>query len=172
MEHVLVGQQTALVIMRDVVALWCVGHKTAADIVYSACDLLVNGLDGPALRALAAVPLDQADIEVAELLEPAMKDIGLPYYSMGSTASLQAGLVAMASQTLSGAFTPGYLAAWAYETFGHQVDFAADLARFDDVYEVGDGTNSTREDVDKEVIAEARRIVESSGHESLGRRLS
>jgi hypothetical protein len=64
------------------------------------------------------------------------------------------------------------LAAWAYETFGHQVDIAADLARFDDVYEVGDGTNSTREDVDKEVIAEARRIVESSGHESLGRRLS
>jgi hypothetical protein len=27
--------------MRDVVALWYVGHRTAADVVYSACDLLV-----------------------------------------------------------------------------------------------------------------------------------
>ena len=101
-----------------------------------------------------------------------MKDVGLPYYSMGSTAALQAGLIAMASQTLPGAFTPRYLAAWAYETFGHQVDFAADLAHFDDVLETGDGTISTREDVDNEVIAEARRIVESSGHESLGCGLS
>ena len=41
LEHVVISQQTALATMRDVVALWYVGHRTAADVVYSACDLLV-----------------------------------------------------------------------------------------------------------------------------------
>ena len=41
LEHVVISQQTALATMREVVALWYVGHRTAADVVYSACDLLV-----------------------------------------------------------------------------------------------------------------------------------
>jgi hypothetical protein len=152
--------------MRDVVALWCVGHRTAADLVYSACDLLAAGFDGPALRELAAVSIDQAEIEVPDLLKAALQDVGLPYHTNASSvAAQQAGLTAMARQTLSDALTPRELAAWAHETFGHQVEFAASLAEFDDFDTVG-YTDTTREDVDAQVIAEPRRIVDSTLDES------
>jgi hypothetical protein len=153
--------------MRDVVALWYVGHRTAADLVYSACDLLLAGLDGPALRELAAVSIDQAEIEVPDLLEAALQDVGLPYHTnANSVAAQQAGLTAVARQTLSDALTPRDLAAWAHATFGHQVEFAASLAEFDDIYDTVEYTDTTREEVDAQVIAEARRIVDSTLDES------
>jgi hypothetical protein len=68
----------------------------------------------------------------------------------------------MASQAKSNALAPRALAAWAHATFGHQVEFAAHLAQFDDVYDTLDCTNATCEDVDEQVIGEARRIVEAT----------
>lgn len=46
--------------MRDAVALWNVDQGSAADVVRAACDLLVAGLDGPALCTLAAVSIHHA----------------------------------------------------------------------------------------------------------------
>ena len=50
---------------------------------------------------LAAVPIDQADVEVPDLLESALNDVGLTYYAKGSLAAQKAGLFAIVARTLS-----------------------------------------------------------------------
>lgn len=99
-------QQAALSRMREVVGLWYVGHSTAGQVVYAACDLLAVGFDGPSLCMLAAVPIDQADVEVPDLLEPALNDVGLTYYAKGSLAAQKAGLFAIVARTLSNRLRP------------------------------------------------------------------
>jgi hypothetical protein len=149
--------------MRDVVGLWYVGHCTAAQVVYAACDLLAVGFDGPSLCVLAAVSIDHADVDVPDLLEPALADVGLTYHAKGSLAAQQAGLIAMAERTLSNRLPPRALAAWAHSTFGHEkLELAEHLAALDDTYDTLEFTNTTREDVDAEVMNEARRIVEAA----------
>ena len=77
---VLMSRQAALATMRNVVGLWYVDQRSAADVVSAACDLLVAGFDGPALRELAAAPPDVSDFDVTDLLEPALQVVGLPYH--------------------------------------------------------------------------------------------
>jgi hypothetical protein len=155
-------QPAALSAMRDVVGLWYVGHSSAAQVVYAACDLLAAGFDGPSLCVLAAVSIDQADVDVPDLLEPARQDVGLTYHPEGRLAAQQAGLIAMAAQTVSNRLPPRALAAWAHSTFGHaKLELAEHLAALDDTYDTLEYTDTTREDVDAEVKAEARRIISS-----------
>ncbi|WP_318212603.1 MULTISPECIES: hypothetical protein [unclassified Streptomyces] len=54
--------------LRDCAALWREGELSAADVVGAACDALVAGLDGPALRILAACTRAEADYDVHDLL--------------------------------------------------------------------------------------------------------
>ncbi|HET9143783.1 hypothetical protein [Actinophytocola sp.] len=55
---------------------------------------------------------------------------------------------------------PRELAAWAHATFGHgTLDLAESLVVFDDSYDTLDYLEQTREEVDAEVRAEARRIL-------------
>ena len=148
--------------MREVVGLWYVGHSTAGQVVYAACDLLAVGFDGPSLCMLAAVPIDQADVEVPDLLEPALNDVGLTYYAKGSLAAQKAGLFAIVARTLSNRLPPRALAAWAYSTFGHErLELAEYLAALDVVYDTPGNTDTERRDVDALVMAEARRIAEA-----------
>ena len=49
------AQDVALAALRNTVALWHVNEKTAGDVVFAACDVLVSGIDGIALAELAAV---------------------------------------------------------------------------------------------------------------------
>lgn len=46
------------------------GEVGAVDVVSSACDALVAGLDSPALRMLAACTRREADYDVPDLLPP------------------------------------------------------------------------------------------------------
>jgi hypothetical protein len=153
--------------MRDVVALWYVGQGSAADIVYAACDLLAAGVDGPALRELAAVSIAAADIEVPELLESALNDVGLEYHVKTSAEANHAGLVAMASQALSGAITPRHLTQFAYKTTtsylalaDETADLASSLTSLECDYDVAEATGNTdTSEIDALVIAEARWIA-------------
>jgi hypothetical protein len=111
---------------------------------------------------LAAVPIDQADVEVPDLLEPALNDVGLTYYAKGSLAAQKAGLFAIVARTLSNRLPPRALAAWAYSTFGHErLELAEYLAALDVVYDTPGNTDTERRDVDALVMAEARRIAEA-----------
>jgi len=146
--------------MRHAAALWSVGDISAGELVKAACDLLVAGHDGPALRMLAAVQFRHADQEVPEVLEAALAHLGLPYYPRGSHAVQEAAVRTMATRVLAGTMTPRQLARWAHRKFGHgTLESAERFAERDNVYDCIEYTDMTEQDVDADVISEARRIV-------------
>ncbi|ALG14723.1 hypothetical protein AOZ06_11705 [Kibdelosporangium phytohabitans] len=149
--------------MRDTVALWHVGQANAAEIVYAACDLLVAGVDGPALRMLAAVSARDVRVdsyEVTVLLESVMTELGLPYFPKESPEGQERALKAMASRVLAGVMPPHELTCWVHQVFGHDgIDLAQPLVELDDVYDYADCTAMTVEDIDAQVLAEAKRLV-------------
>jgi hypothetical protein len=146
--------------MREGAALWSIGYITAADVVSNACDLLVAGHDGPALRMLAAVPFRHADQEVPEILEAALADIGLSCYPRVSRAGQEAAVRALAARVLAGAVAPRSVARWAHSKIGHdRLALAERFVELDDVYDTIEYTDMTEQDVDADVIAEARRIL-------------
>lgn len=143
---------------RDTVALWLVSQKSAGDVVLAACDLLVAGIDGPAVSRLAAASVrDGFDLHV---LEDALRELGLEHHDHGTAAAKEAGLRAMAGRTLAGRLAPRELTRWAHRTCGHdQIELAQGLAELDDVYDMLDVTDASEADVDAEVLAEARRLT-------------
>jgi hypothetical protein len=154
------GQDVALAAFRHTVALWYVDQKTAADVVFAACDLLVSGVDGTTLRELAAIEIGCADTEVHAVLEAVLDELGLPNHPRESEAAQRAALVAMSSQVVSSAIAPRELTAWVHALFGHQgLDLAEHLADLDDVYDLREFAGDACDVVDADVIAEARRIV-------------
>jgi hypothetical protein len=143
-----------------VVALWYVGERTAADIVRTACDLLVADVGGLAVAELAAVPYRQADEEVPHLLANALAELGLSYHERGSREADLTGLRAMAARVASGELPPDELAHWAHVRFGHEgIDEAQQLVWLSDKYEMRVDVASTDEDLDAEVHAEVAHLL-------------
>lgn len=148
---------------RDAAALWSVGYVRAAELVEAACDLLVTGHDGQTLAMLAGVHTRHADEEVPELLEAALNDVGLDFYPPGSRAGGEAAIEALARRVLTGVMEPSALTVWAHSTFGHgTLNLAERLVELDDLYDCLDVSDMTEQDVDADVITEARRIVDST----------
>ena len=152
------AQNMALAAMRDVVVFWNVGERSVVDIVYAACDLLVAGIDGPALRELAAVSVDEIEYELGDPLSAALDELGLSFPPRYSDAAECEALSAMAARALAGTITPAVLADWAHTTFSHY-GAGRHLSFLCDDYTLLDYNGNTTEDVDAEVMAEARRIV-------------
>jgi hypothetical protein len=161
--HVTVSSEIALSTMRDAVALWYVNYGSAADIIRAAGDLLVAGADGPSLCMLAAVPIGHADEQAPELLEAALRDVGLAYCPPGTVAADEAGIRAMASRVLSGILTPRTLAEWAQATFScHTIDLVSPLKRLGYAYDLIDDYPARAADqLDADVMAQVRSIVAS-----------
>jgi hypothetical protein len=64
---------------------------------------------------------------------------------------------------LTGAAPPRELAAWAHSKIGHdQIPIAERLVELDDVYDAVEYGNQTLDEIDADVIDEARRIVEGA----------
>jgi len=152
------AQNMALAAMRDVVVFWNVGERSVADIVYAACGLLVAGIYGPALRELAAVSVDEIEYELGDPLSAALDELGLSFPPRYSDAAECEALSAMAARALAGTITPAVLADWAHTTFSHY-GAGRHLSFLCDDYTLLDYNGNTTEDVDAEVMAEARRIV-------------
>ncbi|MGC7096352.1 hypothetical protein ACPZ19_16880 [Amycolatopsis lurida] len=131
----LIRRQTALAGLRDAVGLWYVDQ-------------------------VGAVSVKNADVEVPEYLEAALHEVGLDFHERDTPAAREAGLRAMAAQTLSHAFTPRKLAGWAHCTFGHDtLELAERLAELDDAYDFAEHYEGPTGDLDAEVMAEARRLA-------------
>jgi len=161
----------ALTRMHDASALWSVGRVTAAELIRTACELLVAGFDGPNLAMLAGVHVRRADEEIGELLEPALDDVGLPHYPRGSRAGQEAAVRILASRVLAGTLAPRDLAAWAHSAVGHDgIDLAERLVELDDSYDMLEYLGTTEQELHDEVVAQARRIVgaDSSGSPERG----
>ncbi|WP_203731927.1 hypothetical protein [Paractinoplanes durhamensis] len=148
---------------RDLAALWSVEQVDAADLVAAACDLLVTDHDGTALAMLAGVSARHADQEVPDLLEAALADVGLPYYEPGSAEGVQAALTVLAARVVAGEMEPSALTVWAHRVLGH--DWSGPGARLvvlDDVYDAEEYDGPPPVEIDAEVLAEARRLVDGS----------
>jgi hypothetical protein len=148
-----VTAETALANAREVVALWRVGRRDCGDVIRAACDLLVAGYDGEALRTLAGVSIRYPGSEVSAVLPDALRELGID-------ANDADPLIAVAAVCLRGELTPRELAKWAFETYDYDHELAHTLAELDDVYFERECTDYTEKDVDAMVTAEARRLVE------------
>lgn len=152
--------------LADAAALWSTGQLRAEDVVRAACDALVAGLDGDALRILAAVPYRDARDDVPVVVEAALDELGLEYHAPGSDDGHAAVVRMMSARLLSGAMTPRELAAWAHRTVGHgRLPSAERLVELDDLYDVAEHGSRSLEEVDGDVVAEARRITGARGHD-------
>jgi hypothetical protein len=67
---------------------------------------------------------------------------------------------AFSARVLAGAATPRELTFWAHHAIGHdQLPLAERLVELDDVYDCAEYGDQTVEEIDADVLAEARRIV-------------
>ncbi|MFF8574783.1 hypothetical protein ACF06L_26545 [Streptomyces sp. NPDC015408] len=151
--------EAAALALQDHAALWRMGEVGAADVVSSACDALVAGLDSPALRILAACTRAEADYDVHDLLPPALDELGLTLYPADSRAAREAGVRALAARTLAGQLTPRELAFRIHQRFGHGLPMTERLAELDDEYDFLEYGEGTPAQVDADVLAEALRIT-------------
>ncbi|MGW1176110.1 N-acetyltransferase family protein [Kitasatospora sp. NPDC002543] len=147
--------------LRDAALLWSVGELTAREVVDAACAALLAGSDGEAILALASCPDAEASDRVPDLLPPALAEFGLHHHPPGGLPGKQAVLRALAAELLAGRYGPQDLARRVRERFGHDLDFdpVDRLCRLDDEYATLEYWTSTREELDAEVLSEARRLT-------------
>ena len=151
--------------LQDAAALWSIYAASSQAVVACACDALIAGLDSPSLRVLAGLARREADYEVPEILPAALTELGLIYYPRGSGGGEEAAVRALAAQAVSGALTPSELAAAIHRHFGHALPLAGRLAQLDDEYDLGSYSTMTQEQIDQEVMTEARQLTrERPGH--------
>ncbi|MFF3934255.1 hypothetical protein [Streptomyces hirsutus] len=157
--------ESAACALQDHAVLWSIGETRAIDVVNAACDALVAGLDGPALRILAACTRAEAVYDVPELLPPALDELGLVFYPPGSVGGQEAAARALAARMLAGELTPRELAFRIHQRFGHELLLAERLAELDDEHDIHDileYSDRTPVQVDADVTAEAFRLAQHS----------
>ncbi|MET7481224.1 hypothetical protein ABZT17_43890 [Streptomyces sp. NPDC005648] len=146
--------------LQDQASLWSVREVCAVDVVTAACDALVAGLDSPGLRILAACTRGEADYDVPDLLPPALDELGLSLYSRDSVAGREAAARALARRMLAGELTPRELVFRIHQRFGHTLASVERLAQLDDEYDFLEREDQTLDEIDAEVHAEARRLID------------
>ena len=127
--------------------------------VKCACDALIAGLDSPSLRILAALTCTGANYHMLDILPAALAELGLDFYPRGSCGGQEGAACALAAQAVSGSLTPRKLAAAIRRHFGQGLPLTERLAALDDEYHLGEYATMTHEQIDQEVIAEARRLM-------------
>lgn len=155
--------------LRDKALLWSLGFASAADVVSAACDVISAGEGGMAMAMLAGVHHRWADEEAPELMPDALAEVGMPFFPRGSQAAKGAGLAQMAGRVLAGELKPRELTAWAHGVIGHDGgDIGQSLVSLDDQYQLAyavaedNGSEADTRDLDTEVMAGARRLIEHS----------
>ncbi|MGT2532778.1 hypothetical protein ACU4GG_41245 [Streptomyces nojiriensis] len=151
--------EAAAIALQDHAALWSVGEISASEVVDSACDALVAGLDTPNLRILAACTRAEADYDVHDLLPPALAELGLTLHPVGGAASQEAAVRALARRMLAGELKPWELTFRIHRRYGHELPLTERLAELDDEYGVLEDGDEAIAQVDAEVTAEARRLA-------------
>lgn len=139
--------------------LWSAREVRAEEVVRAACDALVAGLDGPALRILAACTRAEADEEVRELLPEVLGELGLVFYPLDGEAAREHAVRLLARWFLAGGTSPREFTRRLHRNHGHEVEAALPFVGLDDVYDTLEYTDCTVAELDAEVVAEARRIA-------------
>ncbi|MGC5333057.1 hypothetical protein [Micromonospora sp. DT62] len=168
--------ENALTRLQNAAILWSVGSSTAADVIQTACDCLVAGVDSPTLQILAGVSPARGseNEELRRWLEGALVELSLTYYREGSREGEEDALRIMARRLLAQTVTPRDLSSWAYRFITYDgTPLAADLIALESAYDYVDSvynghpyTGTTTAELDADVIAEARRLIGDATAES------
>ncbi|APU43496.1 hypothetical protein [Streptomyces sp. TN58] len=151
--------EAAAIALQDHAALWRVGDISASEVVNSACDALVAGLDTPSLRILAACTRAEADYDVHDLLPPALAELGLTLHPASGETGQEAAVRAIARRMLAGELQPWELTFRIHRRYGHELPLAERLAELDDEYGMLEDGDEAVAQIDAEVTAEARRLA-------------
>ncbi|MFE2598220.1 hypothetical protein ACFXCZ_17265 [Streptomyces sp. NPDC059396] len=151
--------EAAATALQDYAILWSVGDVRASDVVNAACDALVAGLDSPGLRILAACTRAEADYDVHELLPAALDGLNLALHPVAGGAGQEAAARALARRMLAGKLTPWEFAFRIHQRYGHELPLTERLAELDDEYDILEYGDRTVDQVNAEVLAEARRLA-------------
>ena len=148
----------------DIAARWACGFVNATDVVDTATDVLVAGLDSPSLRVLAGVPAAQATIEVPDLIERVMDEVGLPYFGPGHPNSRLLAAAALATEHINGRLTARDLCRIVHQHYGHQAhELIEPLAVLDDDYDILDYSPTPSEaQLEQRTLDAARALISYS----------
>ncbi|MFF9483162.1 hypothetical protein [Streptomyces sp. NPDC014733] len=109
---------------------------------------------------MAACTRAEANYDVLDLLPPALDELGLIFYPVGSDAGQEAAARALAARMLAGELTPRELAFRVHQRFGHELALAERIAELDDEYDILEYGDRTPAQVDADVTAEALRLAQ------------
>jgi hypothetical protein len=146
--------------LQDAGAMWAVDRLSVEEIIDLAVDLLMAGVDTESLRVLAGVPKRDASIEVPDLLESTLGELGLAFFEPGSTTAKNAAAGVMARYVQVGALAPRAFVEWMHDAFGH-VD-AGDLEIFSSLADGYDIHIETESDIDRRVLAAVDHLLASA----------
>lgn len=146
----------------DAVALWELTPTTgAAAVINSATEALLRGLDSASLRELAGASTTESHWALRPMIQTTLRELGIDYPGPTPDDVAVAATRVMCRRALGGGIAPRELVVWAHQTIGHQgASRLQALVEMDDVYDEIDRIGPTVESLDKEVLAEARSIVE------------
>ena len=148
--------------LADDATLWSVGEVTTAEVVSSACDALVAGLDSQALRELAGASANDSQYDIEDLLERVASDFNFVCYRRDSDAGRLAAARLLAARCVAGALPPRQLAGWMHERIkhGHPDPRVEALVSLEDQYDIIQYTAGlTIEQIDRDVLAAATRLL-------------
>jgi hypothetical protein len=150
--------------LQDAAAMWAVDQFGAEEIIDLAVDLLVAGVDTPSLRVLAGVPKVDAPMEVPDLLEATLAELGLAFFERGSLPAKVAAARVMAHYVDIGALGPREFVRWMHAAIGHRGHReAGDLevfASLADSYDTAEYSNVPSEDLDRLVLAAIKDLLD------------
>ncbi|MGW0771910.1 hypothetical protein [Streptomyces sp. NPDC002676] len=105
-------------------------------------------------------PRAEAGYDASDLLPPALDELGLTFYAVGSVAGQEAAARALAARMLAGELTPRELAFQIHQHFGHKLPLAERLAGLDDEYDILEYGVRTAAQLDADVTDEALRLAQ------------
>lgn len=128
------------------------------DVIRSATDGLVEGLDSQSLRELAGTPIATSQFMLSDLIEGVTRELGIPEPQDDAHASA---VKAMARRTISGEVAPRDLAHWAHAKIGHEGDPTAQpFVDLDDIYDTSEYLGYAPHEIDDMTLREAQAIVD------------
>ena len=142
-------------------ALWQLAREVRQEaLVRLACDALVGGQDSPGVVRLAGMSVQGQDHDFEEAVAAALSDLGVALPAQASTEAQVGAARAMSRLVIGGELSPRELARWAHVRIGHSgASEVQALVELDDAYDTAEYINRQPADLDREILAEARRLL-------------
>lgn len=155
--------QTPAEQLREDAILWTVDEVTTVELVRSACDALVDGLDSQELRLLAGANGSTSNFEIDDLLRAIASDLGFKMWPHGSEGARFAASLVLAARCVAGQIDPREFAAWMHERIrhGHPDRRVEALVSLDDRYDTVNYTGESIRAIDGAVLEAAGLLLES-----------